>query len=123
MFFAMQAWPLHPISALVFVADHAQCFCLPQLIRHYSCCSSTLGSSSESMKHVVQHVAASMTEHVQGVSFALQAQMKTRLQKLLKRTLQPLKRLLTFNLLPQVGLSSMLSHPAFICCVQMQQAC
>lgn len=30
---AMQARPLHPISALVFVADHAQCFCMPQIIR------------------------------------------------------------------------------------------
>jgi len=58
-------------------------------------------------------------QNVQGIKFALHAQMKTRLQKVLKRTLQPLKRLLTFNLMPQVGLSSMSSHQAFVCCVQM----
>ena len=68
------------------------------------------------MKHVVHHVAASMTEHVKGISFALQAQMKTRLQKLLRKMLQPLKRLLIFSLLPQVGFQ------ALVCCVQMQQA-
>ncbi len=115
LFSAMQAWPLHLISALVFVVDHAQCFCLPQIIRQYSCCcSSTLGFSSKTMKRVVHYVAASLTEHVQDASIALQAQMQMKLQKLLKRTLQRLRRLLTFNLLPQVGFSSILSQPAFI---------
>ena len=54
---AMQAWPLPPISALVFVADHAQRFCLPQIIRQYSCCSSTSGFSYDAMKHVVHYAA------------------------------------------------------------------
>ncbi len=66
------------------------------------------------MKRVVHYVAASLTEHVQDASIALQAQMQMKLQKLLKRTLQRLRRLLTFNLLPQVGFSSILSQPAFI---------